>query len=111
MDSVLSVRLREGQTNVVRWKVTSVVARSGYKAYGGYMAEFTDMATGALRILLLTTGVGGGISAIRLCVRLYSGLQHLLLRLSIWRCLTCSGSICACVWWITSVRSTVKYSK
>ena len=52
----------------------------------GYMAEFTDMTTGALRILLLTTGVGGGgISAIRLCVRLYSGLQHLLLCLSIWR--------------------------
>ena len=51
----------------------------------GYMAEFTDMTTGALRILLLTIGVGGGISAIRLCVRLYSGLQHLLLCLSIWR--------------------------
>ena len=51
----------------------------------GYMAEFTDMTTGALRILLLSTGVGGGISAIRLCVRLYSGLQHLLLCLSIWR--------------------------
>ena len=26
----------------------------------GYMAEFTDMTTGALRILLLTIGVGGG---------------------------------------------------
>ena len=51
----------------------------------GYMAEFTDMTTGALRILLLTIDVGGGISAIRLCVRLYSGLQHLLLCLSIWR--------------------------
>ena len=50
------------------------------------MAEFTDMTTGALRILLLTISVGGGgISAIRLCVRLYSGLQHLLLCLSIWR--------------------------
>ena len=30
MDSVLSVRLREGETNVVRRKVTSVVARPCY---------------------------------------------------------------------------------
>ena len=34
----------------------------------GYMAEFTDMTTGALRILLLTTGVGGGVLALYACV-------------------------------------------
>ena len=59
MDRVLSWRFREKEWKVKRRKVTSVVARSGYKAYG-YMAEFTDMTTGALRILLLTIGVGGG---------------------------------------------------
>ena len=42
MDSVLSVRLREGETNVVRRKVTSVVARPcyitrvPYRFYGFY---------------------------------------------------------------------------
>ena len=81
----------------------------------GYMAEFTDMTTGALRILLLTTG-GGGISAIRLCVRLYSGLQHLLLCLSIWRYVLLVVVVFApvrycSIWWITIVRSTVIYSK
>ena len=89
VDRVLSWRFREKEWKVKRRKVTSVVARSGYKAYGlfirlhgwvyGYdYGCFTD-STAHYWIR------GGGISAIRLCVRLYSGLQHLLLCLSIWR--------------------------
>ena len=77
----------------------------------GYMAEFTDMTTGALRILLLTTGVRGGVLALYACALVFWVAAFTLMLIYMAVCLTCSGSICACVWWTTSVRSTVKYSK
>ena len=78
----------------------------------GYMAEFTDMATGALRILLLTTGVGGGYKCYTLvCALVFWVTAFTLMLIYMAVCLTCSGSICVCVWWITSVISTVIYSK
>ena len=72
VDSVLSVRLREGETNVVRRKVTSVVARPCYITRVPYR-------------FYCFYWVGGGLSAVRWCARVYSGLQRLLLCLSIWR--------------------------
>ena len=72
VDSVLSVRLREGETNVVRWKVTSVVARPCYITRVPYR-------------FYCFYWVGGGLSAVHWCARVYSGLERLLLCLSIWR--------------------------
>ena len=59
VDSVLSVRLREGETNVVRRKVTSVVARPCYITRVPY-------------IFYCFYWVGGSLSAVRWCARVYS---------------------------------------
>ena len=62
----------------------------------GYMAEFMDMATGALRLLLFSTW-WWGVLARYAGVRAVAFWVGALIAMSIYmaECLCCSGSICA----------------